>query len=214
MITLLILLVFLVVGGSLYAYIRNKKKAVEKTFVKIMPVLHQRNTLLPPLEDLIKPHLEDESKILHDVIEMEEDVEKNTVVSDFISEEAEMEMEKEFKKNRTTKNPKKLSMNERILMENDLTEYIDRIISMTESLDSLNADSRFSDLKDEFEECTKEFMKAREVFNKRVIEYNDAVKTFPSSLLAAIFRFKPIITLSGQEWNHASSNDTSSTKTA
>ncbi|TVR78027.1 MAG: hypothetical protein EA412_09450 [Chitinophagaceae bacterium] len=196
MILLVVLFIFLAVGTALYSYLKNKKKRVEETFLKVLPVLHKKNHLFTSLETAIEPYMNDESKILHSVIEMENEIERKTTLNDLISEEA-----REYLKKDTDKNNKaSLSLNEMILLENDLIEYIGRIFEMAEGDVNIHSNTNFSSLEEEWILFSAELEEVKIAFNKVATDYNESVKAFPTSLIAKTFRFKPVITLTGSSW--------------
>ena len=73
--------------------------------------------------------------------------------------------------------------------ENALTQALGRFIAVAENYPQIKSDAAFTKLMGDLSALEDELQLARRYYNGTVREYNVAVQTFPSSLLAALFGF-------------------------
>lgn len=74
---------------------------------------------------------------------------------------------------------------------NELNSALGRLLAIAENYPNLKADATFIRLMDELAGTENRIAVERKRYNDRVMEFNKAVKVFPSSLVAGIFGFKP-----------------------
>jgi LemA protein len=73
--------------------------------------------------------------------------------------------------------------------ENLLTGALGRLMAVAEAYPELRASENFLKLQEELGALEKKIAVARQLYNDTVLTYNNAVQTFPSSLLASAFGF-------------------------
>lgn len=74
--------------------------------------------------------------------------------------------------------------------ENSLTAALGRFIAVAEAYPAVKADSAFNNLAGELSRLEEELQLARRYYNGAVREYNAAVQSFPSSLIAGLTGFR------------------------
>ncbi len=73
--------------------------------------------------------------------------------------------------------------------ENELTSALGRFLAVAESYPQIKADGAFTQLMGDLSKLEEDIQLARRYYNGTVREYNVAVQSFPSSLLAGLFGF-------------------------
>lgn len=74
--------------------------------------------------------------------------------------------------------------------EEHLRHEIGRLIATAEAYPDLKASSHFLMLQRQLSECEAQIAAARRSYSASVMDYNNSVEMFPSSLVAGIFSFK------------------------
>jgi LemA protein len=75
--------------------------------------------------------------------------------------------------------------------ENMLSNTLKTLFAVAENYPDLKANANFLDLQRELADTENKIQAARRFFNSTVLEYNTLLQTFPSNLIANIFRFSP-----------------------
>lgn len=83
------------------------------------------------------------------------------------------------------------SPEEQMQADGELTKAMTHLFALSESYPDLKANENFLSLQKELSSTEEKISYARQFFNDAVMKYNNKVQMFPSSLVAAIFRFKP-----------------------
>lgn len=81
------------------------------------------------------------------------------------------------------------SLAERRTSENALTDALKRLLILVEAYPDLKASAEFARLHQSLVEIEDQLQMARRYYNGTVREFNILVESFPSSLVAALFRF-------------------------
>ena len=74
--------------------------------------------------------------------------------------------------------------------ENQLVRALRSLLAVTEAYPNLKADQSFLQLQHELVNTEDRIQAARRFFNGNVRDYNNLVETFPSSIVAGMFRFR------------------------
>ena len=74
--------------------------------------------------------------------------------------------------------------------ENILSEALGRLFALAEAYPDLQADDNFLALREELGDTEGRIGFARRYYNERVLGYDNALRTFPSNLVAGAFAFK------------------------
>jgi len=75
--------------------------------------------------------------------------------------------------------------------ENQLSDTIKSLFAVAENYPELKANENFLQLQNELVDTEDKIQAARRFYNGTVRDYNVAIQTFPSNLIAGMFGFKP-----------------------
>jgi LemA protein len=81
------------------------------------------------------------------------------------------------------------TMDERETAENELSSALKSLLMIAEAYPNLKADAQFLDLQKRLAEIENYLEKSRRYYNGTVREYNTTVQSFPSNMVAGMFRF-------------------------
>lgn len=73
------------------------------------------------------------------------------------------------------------------------------IFALAESYPALRSDANFLMLQRQLNECEEQISAARRAYNASVMEYQNAIDMFPSSIIANIFHFTPMASYEATE---------------
>jgi LemA protein len=132
----------------------------ENAFADIDVQLRQRHDLVPQLVDTVKGYATHEKELLTNITEMRS---------------AAMQAK---------------SIDEKIAAENKLASGLQGLKIAVENYPDLKANQNFLQLQDELSDIENKLAAARRFFNAVTTEYNTAVESFPSNLVAQNFGFK------------------------
>ena len=83
----------------------------------------------------------------------------------------------------------KMSTNEKINTNEQLTAGISKLMMLAESYPDLKANTNFQELQRELGDTENKIASARQFYNDTVLTYNNKVEMFPSNLIAGMFKF-------------------------
>ena len=132
----------------------------ENAFADIDVQLKQRHDLIPQLIDTVKGYMKHESGVLTKVTE---------------ARAAAMGAG---------------SIHDKIGAENMLTSALGGLNIALEAYPDLKANTNFMQLQNEISDIENKLAAVRRYFNSSTKEYNNAVETFPSNIVAGMFNFK------------------------
>lgn len=146
----------------------------ENAFADIDVQLKQRYDLIPQLVETVKGYAKHERETLARVIEL-----RNQAVA-------------------------ATSIDDKIKAENQLTSALSGLKVTLEAYPDLKANQNFLQLQEEMSDIENKLAAARRFFNSATKEFNNAVQTFPSNLVAGMFNFKkaPMFDLGGDRATH------------
>ena len=75
--------------------------------------------------------------------------------------------------------------------DNLLTGALRQLFAVSEAYPDLKANANFSQLQTSLEDTENKISYARQSYNDCVLNYNNAIQTFPGNIFAGIFQFKP-----------------------
>ena len=84
----------------------------------------------------------------------------------------------------------KMSDDEKIKANQELSKGITKIMALVESYPDLKANENFKDLNNQLTKAEDEIANSRKYYNGTVREYNNKVQMFPSNIVAMIFGYK------------------------
>lgn len=160
-------IIFLVVLGililwliSLYNRLISLRNRRENAFADIDVQLRQRHDLVPQLVETVKGYASHEKELLNQITE---------------ARSAAMNAR---------------SIDEKISAETQLGSMLQGLKVAVEAYPDLKANQNFLQLQEELSDIENKLAAARRFFNSTTTEYNNAVETFPSNLIASNFGFK------------------------
>jgi len=139
----------------------NKKNQIENSFSTIDVSLKKRYDLIPNLVEITKKYME---------------YEKNTfeIITELRSKAMEI----------------KTSNDEKVLLNNELTKKIGRIMAVAENYPELKSNENFLHLQRTLNEIEEQISAARRTYNSNVTDYNNFVEMIPTNIVAYIMKFK------------------------
>ena len=132
----------------------------ENAFADIDVQLKQRHDLIPQLLETVKGYMKHEEKVLINVTAARSGAINASTIS------------------------------EKIAAENQLTSALSGLNIAVEAYPDLKASSNFIQFQEEISDIENKLSAVRRFFNSSTKEYNNAVETFPSNMIAGMFYFK------------------------
>lgn len=145
---------------SLYNRLVKLRNNRENAFADIDVQLKQRHDLIPQLVDTVKGYMKHEEKVLTNITSARAGA----------------------------LNAK--TIDEKIAAENQLSTALSGLNIAVEAYPDLKASSNFTQLQEEISDVENKLSAVRRFFNSATKEYNNAVETFPSNIIAGMFSFK------------------------
>ncbi len=160
----IIIIIILAIISLLLVRLYNRLVALrnrrENAFADIDVQLRQRHDLVPQLIDTVKGYAKHEKELLMKITE---------------ARSAAMQAK---------------SIDDKIIAENKLASGLSGLKIAVENYPDLKANQNFLQLQEELSDIENKLAAARRFFNSVTTEYNTAVETFPSNLIAKNFGFK------------------------
>ena len=163
------LLLWLVV---IYNRLVRARNAYRNGFAQIDVQLTRRHDLIPNLVETVKGYIKHERETLEAVTAA-----RTAAVSAQAAAKA------------APGDP--AAMQELAGSENLLTQMLGRMFALSEAYPDLKASQHFLALQGELTDTEDRIAASRRFYNGNVRAYNTRVRTFPSNLVAAVFRFRP-----------------------
>lgn len=152
--------IFLITIAVIYNRLIRLRNNRENAFADIDVQLTQRHDLIPQIVDAVKGYMKHESKVLTEIT-----VARSSAIG-------------------------ASSINEKIAAENQLTNALGGLKIAVEAYPELKASANFIQLQKEISDVENKLSSARRYFNSATKEYNNAVETFPSNIIAQSFKFE------------------------
>ncbi len=164
-IVLIVVLVAVVMLGLMLLGIYNgligKRNRIQEAFSTIDVMLKKRYDLIPNMVATVKQYMTHESETLTKIAGL-----------------------------RTRAMDPNLPMDERVKVDNELMKGMRGLMVQVEAYPDLKANENFMHLQRTLNEVEEQLSAARRAFNASVLEMNNAVEMFPSSIVAGMFNFK------------------------
>lgn len=145
---------------SMYNSLVKMRNNRENAFADIDVQLKQRHDLLPQLVETVKGYAAHEKDTLERVINA-----RNGAIG-------------------------AKTIDEKIVAENALSSALSGLKITLEAYPDLKANQNFLQLQEEIADLENKLSSVRRYFNSATKEYNNAVETFPSNILAGMFGFR------------------------
>lgn len=84
------------------------------------------------------------------------------------------------------------STHEKAEANNMLTESLKSLFAVAENYPDLKASSNFHELQKELSDTENKIAYSRQFYNSNVLDFNNKLGVFPSSVIAGMFSFKPV----------------------
>ena len=162
---IVVLVVFALVAFfviGLYNRLVRLRQNVRESWSAIDTELRRRYDLIPNLVETVKGYAGHEKDTLEAVIQA-----RNAAVNNTGSPEAQAQS------------------------ENILTGALRQLFALSEAYPQLRANENFMQLQEQLNQTENQIAQSRRFYNANVREMNTAVETFPASLIASSFGFKP-----------------------
>lgn len=176
MIIAIIVALIVLVAVSMYNSLVRKKNQLENAFSSIDVMLKRRFDLIPNLVATVQQYARHESETFSAITEMR----NKTYAS--LNESEKADFDKTFSKASS------------------------RFFAVAENYPELKASENFLLLQRSLNETEEQLAAARRTYNASVTDYNNAVQTFPTNLLAGMFGFTRKEVLSIPEAERATPN--------
>jgi LemA protein len=151
-----LLLVPFLIGLSIYNGLINKKNQVKNTLSTIDVMLKKRHDLIPNLVATVKEYTEHERGTLTDIVKLRSQVVDASSLPD----------------------------GERMKIESQLSSRLSGLKITLENYPDLKANTNFIKLQDSLNEIEGQLSASRRTYNASVLEFNNAIEMFPSSIFA------------------------------
>ncbi|GAB1308403.1 LemA family protein [Urechidicola sp. KH5] len=154
-----VIAVVLLMLVSFYNKLVKLRNNRENAFADIDVQLKQRHDLIPQLVETVKGYMNHEEKVLTNVTAARAGALNAS------------------------------SINEKIAAENQLSAALGGLNVAIEAYPDLKASTNFMQLQEEISDIENKLSAVRRFFNSATKEYNNAVQTFPSNIIAGMFSF-------------------------
>lgn len=161
-----ILLAFALVVAALYNVLRIRKNQVGFARGTVDALLKKRYDLVPNLSEVVRAYAAHEQAVFTELAEARAELVKRARSADL---------------NRA-----------RLQREQQLSEQLNELLILAESYPVLKSNEQFLQLQRSLFEVEAQIAAARRFFNAAVNDYNNAVTTFPSNLVATGLGYKPL----------------------
>lgn len=154
-----LVLIILIWGICIYNKFIRMKNDIEEAFSNMDVYLKKRYDLIPNLVETVKGYAKHEGETLTAVMKA-----RNSVVAAGTTAE-------------------------KVERENVLTSTLRSLYKVTESYPDLKADKHFKELMSELSRIEEEIAHSRKFYNANVADFNTRLATFPSVIIAKMFKF-------------------------
>jgi LemA protein len=152
-----VILVFALIIISLYNGLIRKKNEVTNAFGGMDVQLKKRYDLIPNLIETVKQYMTHERELLTQVTEL-----------------------------RTKATSGSLSDNEKVQVDNEISQAVKGIMVAVENYPDLKANENFLNLQRTMNEVESQISAARRAYNAAVTDFNNGVQTFLSNIMAGM----------------------------
>ena len=149
-----------VIGIMMYNALVRRRNTVDQAFSTIDVQLTQRYDLIPKLVDTVKQYMTHERGLLEEIVRLRSQAMNGQTTA------------------------------EKVAANNELTNALGRLNVQVENYPQLRSSENFVHLQRSLNEVEEQIAAARRTYNAAVTDYNNAVETFPSSIVAGMGGFR------------------------
>jgi LemA protein len=153
------LALLVILAASGYNALIRRRNRVDQAYSTIEVQLVQRYDLIPKLVESVRQYMGHERSLLEDIVRLRQRAVSST------------------------------STSEKIQADNELTRAMGQLNVTLENYPQLKASDNFVQLQRSLNEVEEQLAAARRSYNAAVTDYNNAVQTFPSSIIAGTMNF-------------------------
>lgn len=139
----------------------SRKNQVDNAFASIDVYLKKRADQIPALVGAVKGYMQHEQSLLTEITRLRAEAEKS-----------------------------ELGSNERVDVENKITDSMGKILLAVEAYPDLKANENFMMLQRSISEIEEQLAASRRAFNASVTDYNNGVESFPMNMIANMKGYK------------------------
>lgn len=151
-----------------YNSLVEKQQTVDQKWAEVETQYQRRADLIPNLVNVVKGYAEHESKTLENVIAARAKATSITLTANQLTEENMAKFQK---------------------AQGDLSNALKSLLAVSESYPNLKANENFRDLQVQLEGTENRIATARTRYTEAVLDYNVAIKKFPTVIYAGWFGF-------------------------
>lgn len=151
-----------------YNSLVEKQQTVDQKWAEVETQYQRRADLIPNLVNVVKGYAEHESQTLENVIAARAKATSITLSADQLTEENMAKFQK---------------------AQGDLSNALKSLLAVSESYPNLKANENFRDLQVQLEGTENRIATARTRYTEAVLDYNVAIKKFPTVIYAGWFGF-------------------------
>lgn len=155
-----VVVVLLLLVFTTYNSLVKLNNRVEEAFSTMDVYLKKRWDLIPNIVETVKGYAKHEKTTLEEVINL-----RNSSYD-------------------------KMNTNDKVDVNNKLSQGISKIMAIAEAYPDLKANENFKDLSNQLTKVEEDIANARKYYNGTVRQFNDKVQMFPSNIIAAILGYK------------------------
>lgn len=155
-----IIILILIYFGITYNSLVKLSNAVKEAFSTMDVYLKKRWDLIPNIVETVKGYAKHEKSTLKEIIELRNSAYDN------------------------------MTVNEKVDMNNKLSQEINRLMAISESYPDLKANENFKDLSKQLTKIEDDIANSRKYYNGTVRIFNNKVQMFPSNIVAKTLGYK------------------------
>ena len=177
---IVVVIIIVCVIAGIYNNMVTLRNRIDNAWQNIDTQLQRRNDLIPNLVNTVKGYASHEKEALAAVVNA-----RNAATAAATPED-------------------------KMAADNMLTGALRQLFAVAEAYPDLKANTNFIQLQTSLEDTENKVSYARQSYNDCVLNYNNAIQTFPGVIFAGIFQFKPVRTPTSQDRSGALSVRTTS----
>ena len=169
LIVVLLIVVLFFIGIGRYNNLVRKDEKVNQSWAQVENVYQRRADLIPNLVSTVKGYANFEKETLTQVIEARSKATSVNVNAENLTPEAVSQFEN---------------------AQGQLTSALSRLMVVVERYPELKANQNFLELQAQLEGTENRIAVERKRFNEDVMDFNNAIRTFPGNVYASLFGFE------------------------